>query len=454
MRLVDCIEFNATRFPDRPAVVCGGVVLSYARFWEAVRRRAENFVGGRRVVAFRASQTVDFLVDYFAVHLAGLVAAPLDRDMPEAVFEEVSGFLRGCGVSGDAADVLYTTGTTGRSKGVAVGHRAIMANAENLVEAQGWSGDLVFIVTGPLNHIGSLSKVWAAVFSGATVCLVDGLKDMNAFFAALDFCRDLAGKSGAEGLGIGSSGAEGFGIATFLVPSAIRMLLRFGGDTLAGYDGAIEFVETGADAVSREDMAGLCRVLPRARLYNTYASTETGIVATYDFNAGGCVEGCVGRPMRHSSVRISDEGMIVCAGAMVSAGYAGDEEGTRAVLREGEFFTSDMGFIDGDGRLHVSGRADDVINVGGVKVAPTEVEDAARSMPGIADCVCVAAEHPVAGRALKLLYVTDGSVGVLVRDLARFLKARLESYKVPLLYEAVPEISRTAGGKVDRKAYR
>ena len=104
--------------------------------------------------------------------------------------------------------------------------------------------------------------------------------------------------------------------------------------------------------------------------------------------------------------------------------------------------------------MHLSGRADDVINVGGFKVAPAEVEDAAMSMPGIADCICISAAHPIVGRALKLLVVMAPGEDFDKRVIARYLKTRLEPYKIPLLYEQVDKVSRTYNGKLNRKAYR
>ena len=220
----------------------------------------------------------------------------------------------------------------------------------------------------------------------------------------------------------------------------------------------------------QSDMEELCRVLPHTRLYNTYASTETGIITTYDYNNGKCQAGCLGRPMKHARLFITPEGFIACQGPTLMTGYIGDPELTATVLRpyaepsnhqhpttntqHPTLFTADRGFIDDEGMLHLLGRDDDTINVGGFKVAPTEVEDIAMSLPDVADCVCIAADHPIAGRALKLLVVmTEGAV-FDKRTIARYLKSRLESYKVPLLYEQVERVNRTYNGKLDRKSYR
>jgi acyl-CoA synthetase (AMP-forming)/AMP-acid ligase II len=410
--------------------------LSYADLWQRILERSETLRRdgpAERVVCLRAQSSPDWLVGYFALHLAGYVAAPLERDTPDELLAAIARELNASPLPPDAADILYTTGTTGRSKGVIVSHRAILANSENLIDAQGFSHDLAFVVNGPLNHIGSLSKLFPVLMLGGTVVLVDGMKDHDAFFRAL---RYPAAKT-----------------ATFLVPAAIRMLLQLSRDRLAACADRIDFIETGAAAISSADMQELCRLLPHSRLYNTYASTETGIVATYNFNDGRCRAGCLGRTMRHARLFITPEGHIACSGPMLMSGYAGDPERTASVLRDGVLYTSDLGELDAEGMLHLSGREDDIINVGGYKVSPLEVEDAALASPLVADCLCIPAPHPVTGQALKLLVVPAAGCAFSKRALALFLKERLELYKVPLLYEEVPAIRRTFNGKPDRKAY-
>jgi len=117
--------------------------------------------------------------------------------------------------------------------------------------------------------------------------VVDGMKDLNRFFAAFDYPAEKT--------------------ATFLVPASIRMLIQFSSDQLAKLADKMDFIETGAAAIAQADMEKLCELLPKTRLYNTYASTETGIIATYNYNDGRCLEGCLGRPMSHSRVTIIPE---------------------------------------------------------------------------------------------------------------------------------------------------
>ena len=431
MTLEDYLFQNAQRYSSKVAVVCGDQSLTYAQLWQEVERRSHDF-RPHEVVCFRSSQDIDFLVTYMAVHLAGGVSAPLEHGMPDALFEEVCGRLREA--ADGIADILYTTGTTGQSKGVMVSHRALIADAENLIAGQGFSHDLVFVVNGPLNHIGSLSKIWPCIILGATILIIEGMKDLNAFFRALDYPAQK--------------------MATFFVPATIRMILQFAPDKLASYADKLDFIESGAAPLPQADMLRLCELLPTTRLYNTYASTETGIIATYNYNDGRCMANCLGCPMPHSRVLITPEGLIACQGDTLMSGYVGDPELTATVLRDDTIFTSDIGTLDEEGMLHLSGRASDVINVGGFKVSPIEVEEVAMSNPLVSDCICISAPHPVTGRALKLLVVTSSGQTLDKRSLARYLADRLEPYKVPMLYEQVDTIARTYNGKLDRKHYQ
>ena len=435
MILEDYIEQHARLHPHKTAIVCGEEKCSYAELWERVSRRMEELrhIDCGQICCLRAVTSIDFLISYFALHQVGGVAVPLEKSLPDEAYKTISEKLCSYKVPEGTADILYTTGTTGSSKGVMISHHTILADAENLIDGQGFSHDLAFVVNGPLNHIGSLSKIYPVIMLGGTIILVDGLKDINKFFEAFNF---PAAK-----------------MATFLVPASIRMLIQFSSEKIKALAEKMEFIETGAAAISQSDMQKLCSLLPHTRLYNTYASTETGIICTYNYNDGKCIAGCLGKPMKHSRVTISDKGKIICHGETLMSGYVDDPEMTASILRDGAVFTSDVGRIDECGMLHLIGREGDVINVGGFKVSPTEVEDAALSFSDVKDCVCIAVDHIITGKALKLLVVMKEGKVLNRKELSLFLKSKLETYKVPLQYSEIDKVERTFNGKINRKYY-
>ena len=434
MTLEERIEHYAKLTPDKAAVISGNEVLSYSLLWKCIQEKAKLLAleEGQPYV-FVAMQDVDFLVTYCAVHLCGAVCVPLETSTPKERQRQIQDEVNGKWLNGKCSDILYTTGTTGQAKGVMVSAKAWTANAENLIDRLGFTSDLLFIVCGPLNHLGSLSKIYPSLMTGGTLYIMESLKDLNAFFSVFE----LPFKK----------------FATFLVPSSIRMILQFAQKDLTNVASKVDFIETGAAAISQHDMEQLCLTLPHTRLYNTYASTETGIVCSYEFSKYGCVPGVVGKPMKHSHVRIDEDGRVICSGKTIMSGYAGSPEATAKVLKEGEIYTSDIGSLDENGMLRLQGRQDDVINVGGYKVNPSEVEDAVSAFDLIEDCICIPAKHIVLGTAHKLLYVPKQGQEVKPKDIANFLQGRIEDYKIPLLYEIVEKIKRTYNGKLDRKAY-
>lgn len=428
------LEYFARTTPEKAAVICGGQTLTYAELWTRIRQKAQQLsLKEGQPYVFIATQDAEFIVTYLAVHLCGATCVPLESSTPQDRQHQIRDEVNGKWLNGKCSDILYTTGTTGKAKGVMVSAEAWTANAENLTDRLGFSSDLLFIVCGPLNHLGSLSKIYPTLMNGGTLYLLENLKDFGAFFSIFELPFSK--------------------FATFLVPSSIRMLLQFASKELAGVSPKIDFIETGAAPISQHDMEQLCQTLPHSRLFNTYASTETGIVCSYEFSKYGCVPGLLGRPMKHSSVRINEEGKVICSGSTIMSGYAGSPELTAQVLKDGEIYTSDIGSIDENGMLRLQGRQDDVINVGGYKVNPSEVEDAAGAFECIRDCICIPAPHPLLGTVPKLLYVPAPGQSIKPKDIADFLQGRIESYKIPLLYEAVPAIKRTYNGKLDRKAY-
>lgn len=438
-KIVDYIAFHALKQPQKVALICHGEKLTYMELYDEIKSYALRFSqqgivkGQTYLFKFHADRSC--VVTYFALHQIGAIAVPLEKSLPNEKIGELESRISRHGpfIINDVADILFTTGTTGVSKGVIISHDTILADAENLADAQGFTSETVFLICGPLNHIGSLSKMYPTFMMGGTVIIIDGIKNLDNFYEALDY--------------------PSYKLATFLVPSSIRMLLLFSKDRLVEYKDKIDFIETGAAAISHSDMLALCKILPNTRIYNTYASTETGIISTYNFNDGNCIPGCLGRPMKNSGISITEKGNIACSGRTLMSGYV-DMDLDKSVIKDNVLVTSDLGYLDEEGMLHLTGREDDVINVGGLKVEPSEVEDVVMAFPGIKDCICIAVPHPITDNTLKLLVVFEKGVVLDKKRMARFIATKLESYKVPLLYEQVDSIKRTFNGKLDRKAFR
>lgn len=434
MKLVDYLAKWAEQTPHHTFVIeFGGECISYADFYRQMLLRANqllsnNYAAGQLFV-LRSSQTIDYLLTYFACHYLGVVCAPLEHDIPDAMMEQMKQRMVHYHLPEAASDVLFTSGTTGSPKGVVLSHDALMADADNLIAVHGYDASTTFIVTGPLNHFGNHSKVLPVVKSGGTLLLMPDMKSLENFFQAIDSVTQK--------------------VAAFLVPSSIRMILQFASGRLSEFASKISFIETGAAPISQADMLALAQILPKSRLFNTYASSETGVVCTYNFNDGQALPGCVGNAFPLTKVWVED-GVVVCAGKGVMMGYLGKPLHSPNAER---IETCDLAYFDEEQRLHLTGRSNDAINVGGLKVYPTEIEEAALSLPYIRDCICIAAPHKVMGQVPKLLVVLAKGCTLDKRGLAQTLRLRMEAYKVPVQYEQVEVIARNKNGKLDRKHY-
>lgn len=438
MTLEASIRLHAQNTLSRPAIICGSDTMTYGELWEAIERRGRELEAADlkacRAYVFENPQNADFIVTYCAIHNIGAVAVPLEKDVPREKFQAIVAELENCSFGPEIKDILYTTGTTGKSKGVMLSSTCLEACADNFISDLHFSSELCFIICGPLNHIASLFKIHPVLTAGGCIYVLDGLKDLNAFYDVfnLPFSK----------------------FATFLVPASIRMLMQFSYDKLRSLADRIDFIETGAAPITHADMKMLAEALPKSRLYNTLGGTEIGCVSTYDFNDGKYMEGCIGRPLKNCTLDILEDGSIVVSGRTIMSGYVNDPELTAQVMKDGRIYGSDLGYYDEDGLIHLKGRRGDIINVGGFKVNPVDVENAALSFKGISDCICVAAKHPVIGTVPKLLYVAENGVELDKKMLIAHLRQSLEAHKIPVYFEAVDKIQRTFNGKLDRKWYR
>ena len=427
--ILDYVHRWASECPEKPAIISRDGVIAYRELYERMKIQPPCPPRGSSLYSNEPSrensQREDVSKKLPLGGWGGSLPIPL------------------LGESWDSDFCLYTTGTTGKSKGVVISQKAVIANSENLIAGQGFTHDLVFVIAGSMEHLGCWSKIFPVLMLGATIYIIEeGMKDIDGFFKAFDLPLEKY------------SLPANTKFATFLVPSNIRILLQFASDRLEALADRMDFLETGAAPMPHSDMLTLCKILPNTRLYNTYASTETGIVSTYNYNDGECIAGCLGHALPHSQFLITPEGRIACKGDTLMTGYKDEPELTLTVLHDDTLFTADNGYIDEKGRLHILGRDDDTINTGGFKVAPFEVEEVALSMPDIDDCICISQPHPVLGNALALLVVLRNGAKLDKRAIALHLSKKLKRYQIPLTYKEVDKIQRTFNGKLDRKFYK
>ena len=480
--VVEAVFENAARSPGKLCLVDERESRDYRAFTERILRYAGQFFdlgvrAGDRVV-IEASQTADYLALEFALHLCGAVFVPAERNCGE---EKILAIADYCGarlilsekdlnrqderrmprtgfsaaaqtahVPADlcfpeaeiCSEILFSSGTTGKEKGIVLNHRSSMALADNVIYSVGVEEDNVELIPSPLNHSHGLRRCYANLVRGATILLTTGVMNVKQIFDRLEQYHVTA---------------------MDLVPAALSVLLRLSKNRLSDFSDQLRYIQFGSAPLPDADRRKICELLPRTRLYNSYGSTESGCVAVYNFNDGRDKPRCIGkatccaqllltdgdgRPLPHENGRV---GLLASRGDMNMLEYWHDPAETARVLRDGCVLTRDEAYFDEEGDIILIGRRGDVINVGGNKVSPEEVEDAARILPEVADCGCVPAEDLILGQVPVLFVMPAPGCAfdpVLIRSA---LQQRLEPYKLPVRIERVDKIPRSFNGKLLRR---
>ncbi len=483
--IVSAVAEYAVSKPDTVAVIANDEKITYAELWKEVQGLATyinsfGFEKGSRIIV-KSDSDIWFAVSCFAIHLSGNVHVPLEKTIgvggiedvvsqlgasmvisdvkPDGSFEYLdSACVRATGKehysdnlqwafpsSDMTCDIMFTTGTTGKSKGVVVSHRAVVAVTENVQYGAGIIENNIYLVPAPINHASAIRKLYVSMLTGTTVVLLDGFRDIKKFYKYI----------------------EDYGVTSILMPpAAVRMLLVLSKKQLARYSGQLHHIHTGSAAFPEADKELLCELLPETKLYFAYGSSEAGCVSMFDYSQHKGLISCVGKPNKNAHIFIvdddrkeiqssqSNQGLIAIKGDMTMTEYYNEPELTQEVLVDGVVYTNDMGYIDEEGFVYMVGRRGDVISIGGLKIAPTEVENIVLRFPGIAECACFAKEDRMGGCVPKLNIVLEKGADVDVNELKKHLAGYLEAFKIPKIVEKVEEIPKTANGKINRKVLK
>jgi O-succinylbenzoic acid--CoA ligase len=315
----------------------------------------------------------------------------------------------------DVALVVPTSGSTGEPKGVLLTAAALTASATATNDRLGGAGR--WLLALPLTHIAGMQVVVRSLLSGTDpLPMPPGSFSAAAFVAATD------------SLGSGRR-------YTSLVPTQVQRLLD---------DEAARVALSSYDAVLVGGAATSPELLDQAReagitLVTTYGMSET---------CGGCVYD--GVPLSGVGVGFDAGGRIRLSGPTIAAGYRLRPDLTRAAFGVEGFTTSDLGRWDGEGRLQVVGRADDMIISGGEKIAPAAVEAVLAAHPAVAEVAVLGAPDPEWGeRVIALVQLHDGAL-LTLSDAREHVASGLSRVAAPRELHLLDALPMLASGKPDR----
>jgi malonyl-CoA/methylmalonyl-CoA synthetase len=342
--------------------------------------------------------------------------------------------------SDDLAAILYTSGTTGRSKGAMITHRNLGSNAAALHRAWDFRPDDVLVHMLPLFHVHGLFVACHCVLMNGTAMRFH--PNFDARRALADFAESTVFMG---------------------VPTFYSRLLAEPGLTRAACSRMRLFVS--GSAPLHVETHNEFEARTGQRILERYGMTETGMLTSNPMR-GERRAGSVGPALPGTEVRVVDDEGKACApgvighvqvkGASVFAGYWGMPERNREEFTaDGFFMTGDLGSLAADGYLTIAGRSKDLIITGGYNVYPKEIELALDELPGVHESAVVGIPHADFGEAVTAVVVpVKGAAQPKEADLIAALKSRLANFKVPKRVYLVDELPRNAMGKVQKNVLR
>ena len=339
----------------------------------------------------------------------------------------------------DMAVLLYTSGTTGRPKGVMLSHGNLVDNNVTIIDYLQLGPDDVGLTVMPFHFSYGNSVLHTHLGAGATLLLEDNLAFPLVVVQRLQN-EKVTGFSG--------------------VPSTFAILMAR--THIENFDlSSMRYLTQAGGAMTRAAIQRMRQLVPSARFFVMYGQTEATARLTYlpperlDEKLGSIGKALAGidievRGPQSEVLPAGQTGELCARGPNIMLGYWRDEEASREAVVDSWLHTGDLAHTDEDGFLYIDGRVVEMIKVGSFRVSPLEVEEVLATLPGIAEMAVVSMPDELLGQAVKAVLVLRDGMSLDERQVKAYCRARLAAYKVPKAVEFARELPRTSSGKIQR----
>ena len=481
---VERVLFHAKNTPDRVALCFKEKQMTYGEFGRKVRQAAYQMkqmgIEAKEYVLLSAPSRMEYIIAYLALHFLGAVVVPVNKnsnidtiaylckqfpvkhfltDDPKMKENKICYSLTGVckteeGIlpeeelyipeeSNQVSEILFTTGTTGNPKGAVFSYEGIAANTYNTVKGSLMNSEDVLLLPVPLNHSFGLRMMRTALYHGVTIVLQSGFM----------FTKELETNINRYGC-----------TCLACVPSALQIIYQQAGDHYVDFLGKLRYIEFSTGALDVANRKAICSALPETHIINSWGSTETGGVLFIDVQQEKEYITSAGRAVSGVKIKIVDEqgqeidsskehpGRLAMSGEMLMMQYCNNVQLTEQTIKDGWLYTNDLSYMDKDGYVYLLGRVDDIINVGGEKVAPIEVEKYANEMDGVRDSGCVGVDDPkhILGQ-VPVIYIVKEDQNLMEEEIQKYFVKCMPNYMIPAYIRFTATIPRNYLGKIDRK---
>lgn len=472
--LLKAVMLNTEKCSNKTAIIMNGQEVSYTELGIKIRKAASvlkdmGMHSGDRII-LSAHKDVEYVYLYLGAHILGITNVIVDAESneerlhyienkvkpvccfgyqsgqyPSKLFNELDldaydEFTASCesATQNDIAEILFTTGTTGAPKGVCLSYNNIYSSASNINEFIGNKDNDIELLALPICHSFGLGRIRCNLIKGATIVILSSFANVRNFIKAFEEYH-----------------ITGFGV----VPAAWAFIRKMSGTRISKYSEQIHYIEIGSAAMPIATKREMLQIFPNTRICMHYGLTEASRNCFQEFHDEMHLDS-IGKPVcdkvdvkifdsNGNELPFGESGELCVKGNMVLTRYL-EEKDTQKAFYGHYFRTGDCGYMNEDGYIYLLGREKELINVGGKKVSPMEVEDAIISL-GVGDCVCVPMkdEKGIMGE-LVFCYILKDSTTLTFDEISEKLSGKLEIYKRPVAYDWIDKIPMTSSGKKQR----
>ena len=341
----------------------------------------------------------------------------------------------------EIASYMFTTGSTGYPKGVVICQKNVIASINNIIEFVNYSEFNIELISLPLSHSFGLSNMFCNLAVGGTAYLIDGISNFKLLFELLNKTQP----SSFPGT------PSGFKVLTKMFPNKIKECRSF-----------LKFIIINSERCPPSLVKTLKTLLPETKIFIYYGLTEASRATfiEFDVNTQDYYLNSVGKASPNVEISIISEGLVekyeghqlgrvAIKGPNVARGYLG--KNNLFNIHNDWFITDDIGYLDSDNYLFLTGRLSSFINKGGLKIDPKEIEGVLRSIHSIKDFEVIGLDDEISGEIICVCYVSDLSKDNAEKCMIKELNAKIERSKIPDLYLIFDSIPRSKTGKFLRK---
>jgi len=475
MNIINFLEQDAKRYPEKIAIIDDQRSITFSKLFQEIQNFSNSisFLDEIEVISLVAENSISFIVAYLGILNLGKIVHLIPPEISEKnllnqIKTSNSGIII-CNIvikkrfvdynsikipifdfkeiaskknsktskskRNELAYLIYTSGTTSEPKGVTISHSMMGFTTKNIVEVLKYSHTDIDLLPLPLHHSFGLGCVHTSLYVGSTLVLLKNSSDLQHILESL----------------------KKYNITTVAaIPATLTKLLMNDKKILEKYFSNIRLIITNSTSIPKNTVQNFKEILKNGNLATYYGLTEASRSTFMIFDKNNGREESVGKIAPGVEIKIVNEvqndsktGEIWIKGNNVIKKYWNNVEADKNLV-DGWLRTGDVGYFDKENYLFLKGRNDEIINIGGEKVVPLEIEKIVKELSGIEDVAVFGIDHELFGQIIKLNVVKTKDSNLDKSQILSHCIKNLEKFKIPSKIEFVEKIPKTDYGKVKR----